>query len=172
MHSPRNPDIALASMGVYVFNARLLFEQLQRDADDPDSSHNFGKDIIPFYVKHFKTKGQSFEESRVGDIDRPAYWRDVGTLDAYWEANMDLVQVTPHLNLYDKNWPIWTWQPQSPPAKFVHDDDARRGVALDSVVSGGCIISGATIRRSMLFSDVSVHSHSIVDDSRRCPARS
>jgi len=162
---PNNPDVALASMGIYVFNASFLFEQLRRDADDPKSSHDFGKDVIPHCVKRYRTFAQNFAHSCVCEPGKPAYWRDVGTLDAYWEANMDLVQVTPHLNLYDDTWPIWTWQPQSPPAKFVFDDDDRRGQAVDSMVSGGCIISGSTVRRSMLFSGVVVHSYSLVQDS-------
>jgi glucose-1-phosphate adenylyltransferase len=159
------PDMALASMGIYVFNARFLFEQLQRDADDPKSSHDFGKDIIPHCVRRYRTFAQSFVDSHVGDIDKPPYWRDVGTLDAYWEANMDLVHVTPQLNLYDNNWPIWTWQPQQPPGKFVLDDDDRRGMAVDSMISGGCIVSGSTVRRTMLFSGVYVHSFSLIEDS-------
>ena len=159
------PDMALASMGIYVFNARFLFEQLQRDADDPKSSHDFGKDIIPHCVRRYRTFAQSFVDSHVGDIDKPPYWRDVGTLDAYWEANMDLVHVTPQLNLYDNNWPIWTWQPQQPPGKFVFDDDDRRGMAVDSMISGGCIVSGSTVRRTMLFSGVYVHSFSLIEDS-------
>jgi glucose-1-phosphate adenylyltransferase len=162
---PGRPDTALASMGIYVFNARFLFEQLQRDADDPRSGHDFGKDVIPHCVKRYRSFAQNFAESHVGDPGKEPYWRDVGTLDAYWEANMDLVQVTPHLNLYDDNWPIWTWQPQSPPGKFVFDDDGRRGMAVDSTVSGGCIVSGATVRRSMLFSGVHVHSFSLIEDS-------
>jgi glucose-1-phosphate adenylyltransferase len=157
--------MALASMGIYVFNARFLFEQLQRDADDPKSSHDFGKDVIPHCVKRYRTFAQSFVDSHVGDIDKPPYWRDVGTLDAYWEANMDLVHVTPQLNLYDNNWPIWTWQPQQPPGKFVFDDDDRRGMAVDSMISGGCIVSGSTVRRTMLFSGVTVHSFSLIEDS-------
>lgn len=162
---PGKPDVALASMGVYVFNARFLFEQLSRDADDPKSSHDFGKDIIPHCVKRYRTFAQSFADSCVQEPGKPAYWRDVGTLDAYWSANMDLVQVTPELNLYDDSWPIWTWQEQRPPAKFVFDDETRRGSAIDSTVSGGCIISGATVRRSMLFSGVHIHSYTQVEDS-------
>ncbi len=158
-------SMALASMGIYVFNARFLFEQLQRDADDPKSSHDFGKDVIPHCVKRYRTFAQSFADSHVGDIEKSPYWRDVGTLDAYWEANMDLVQVTPQLNLYDNNWPIWTWQPQQPPGKFVFDDDDRRGTAVDSMVSGGCIVSGSTVRRSMLFTGVHVHSYSLIEES-------
>jgi glucose-1-phosphate adenylyltransferase len=164
-HMPDNPDMALASMGVYVFNARFLFEQLLRDADDPKSGHDFGKDVIPHCVKRYRTFAQNFAESCVMEPDKPTYWRDVGTLDAYWAANMDLVQVTPDLNLYDESWPIWTWQQQSPPAKFVFNDDNRRGQAVDSMVSGGCIISGATVRKSMLFSGVRVHSYSLIEDS-------
>jgi glucose-1-phosphate adenylyltransferase len=162
---PGKPDTALASMGIYVFNAAFLFEQLQRDADEPHSSHDFGKDLIPHCVNRYRTFAQSFADSHVGEADKPPYWRDVGTLDAYWEANMDLVKVLPQLNLYDDDWPIWTWQPQSPPAKFVFDFEGRRGSALDSMVSGGCIISGSTVRRSMLFSGVHVHSHSLIEDS-------
>lgn len=164
-HMPGNPDVALASMGIYVFNARFLFEQLLRDADDPKSSHDFGKDVIPHCVKRYRTYAQNFADSCVVEPGKSAYWRDVGTLDAYWEANMDLVQVTPQLNLYGDDWPIWTWQPQSPPAKFVFDDDTRRGAAIDSMVSGGCIVSGATLRRTMLFSGVHIHSYSTVDNS-------
>ncbi len=164
-HMPGNPKVALASMGIYVFNARFLFEQLLRDADDPNSSHDFGKDVIPHCVKRYRTYTQNFADSCVGDPGKPAYWRDVGTVDAYWRANMDLVQVTPQLNLYDQNWPIWTWQPQDPPAKFVFDDDARRGTAIDSMVSGGCIVSGSMLKRSMLFSCVHTHSYSMVEDS-------
>jgi glucose-1-phosphate adenylyltransferase len=162
---PGQPDRALASMGIYVFNAAFLFEQLQRDADDPRSSHDFGKDLIPHCVKRYRTFAHSFCDSHVGQAGKPCYWRDVGTLDAYWEANMDLVHVTPQLNLYDHHWPIWTWQPQLPSAKFVFDYNGRRGMALDSMVSGGCIISGATVRGSLLFSGVHVHSHSLIEDS-------
>jgi glucose-1-phosphate adenylyltransferase len=162
---PDQPDLALASMGIYVFNADFLFKELQRDAEDPESSHDFGKDLIPHCVKNYRTFAQSFRDSHVGEAGKPPYWRDVGTLEAYWEANMDLVHVTPQLSLYDSSWPIWTWQPQLPPAKFVFDYDGRRGMALDSMVCGGCIISGSTVRRSLLFSGVHVHSHSLLEDS-------
>ena len=162
---PGHPDMALASMGIYIFNARFLFEQLQRDADDPKSSHDFGKDVIPHCVKRYRTFAHSFSDSHIGEVGKPPYWRDVGTLDAFWEANMDLVQVIPQLNLYDENWPIWTWQPQMPPAKFVFDDDSRRGAAVDSMIAGGCIVSGSTIRRTMLFSGVYLHSFSVIEDS-------
>jgi glucose-1-phosphate adenylyltransferase len=162
---PGRPDMAMASMGIYVFNARFLFELLLRDADDPKSKHDFGRDIIPHCVRRYRTYAQNFADSCVSEPGKPAYWRDVGTLDAYWKANMDLVQVTPHLNLYDDYWPIWTWQPQNPPAKFVFDENTRRGTAIDSMVAGGCIVSGATVRRTMLFSDVHIHSFSVIEDS-------
>ena len=168
-HMPGDPDKALASMGIYVFNADFLCAELQRDADDPTSSHDFGKDIIPHCVERYRTYAQNFAESSVRERGKPAYWRDVGTLDAYWAANLDLIQVTPDLNLYSENWPIWTWQPQTPPAKFVFDDDTRRGQAVDSMVAGGCIISGATVRRSMLFSGVRMHSFATVEDSMVLP---
>ncbi|WP_180127439.1 glucose-1-phosphate adenylyltransferase [Rhodoferax sp. BLA1] len=155
----------MVSMGIYVFNADFLYAQLQRDADDPNSSHNFCQDVIPHCVRQHRVYAQNYADSRVGDLDKPAYWRDVHSLDAYWTANMDLVQVTPHLNLYDNEWPIWTWQPHSPPAKFVHDEPGRQGTALDSLVACGCIISGATVRRSMLFSDVRIHNHCLVEDA-------
>lgn len=162
---PGHPEVALASMGIYVFNRRFLCEQLQRDADDLHSSHDFGKDVIPHCVEHYRSYAHNFADLRVGDVDKPPYWRDVGTLDAYWEANMDLLHVSPQLNLYDDSWPIWTWQPQVPPAKFVHDEDTRRGLAMDSLVAGGAIISGATVRRTMLFYGVHVHSHALIEDS-------
>ncbi len=166
---PGDPTKALASMGIYVFNVNFLIEQLLRDADDPKSSHDFGKDVIPHCVKRYRSFAQNFSESCVSEPGKPAYWRDVGTLEAYWAANMDLIQVTPDLNLYSDNWPIWTWQPQTPPAKFVFDDDARRGHAVDSMVSGGSIISGAVVRRSMLFSSVHVHSYASIEDSLLLP---
>jgi glucose-1-phosphate adenylyltransferase len=164
--TPGNPDLALASMGVYVFNTNFLYEQLVRDADDKNSSHDFGKDIIPHLVSaNYRVFAQSFEESCVNLNGEVPYWRDVGTIDAYWEANMELTKVTPALNMYDQEWPIWTYQEQLPPAKFVFDDTTRRGMAVDSLVSGGCIISGACVRNSLLFSNVHVHSYSNVEDS-------
>jgi len=163
---PGNSDMALASMGVYVFNTRFLYEQLVRDADDKNSSHDFGKDIIPHLVSaHYRVFAQSFEDSCVNLNGEVPYWRDVGTIDAYWEANMELTKVTPALNMYDQEWPIWTYQEQLPPAKFVFDDSTRRGMAVDSLVSGGCIISGAYVRNSLLFSNVHVHSYSNVEES-------
>ena len=162
---PGNPDKALVSMGIYIFNAHFLYEQLIRDADERLSSHDFGKDIIPYLVSRYRVVAHQFSDSCVCKPGGLSYWRDVGTVDAYWEANMELTKVTPDLNLYDKNWPIWTYQEQLPPAKFIFDDDDRRGMAIDSMVSGGCIISGATIRRSLLFSNVRVNSFSEVTDS-------
>ena len=141
-----------------------------RDADDKHSSHDFGKDLIPHMVSKYRVYAQSFEHSSVGMEDGHApYWRDVGTIDAYWEANMELTKVIPDLNMYDREWPIWTHQEQLPPAKFVFDEDDRRGNAIDSLVSGGCIISGSTVRRSLLFSDVRVDSYCTIEDSVLLP---
>ena len=158
-------DHFLASMGVYVFNARFLFEQVTRDADEKSSSHDFGKDVIPHILPRYQVFAHRFADSCVGMREGKPYWRDVGTLDAYWEANMELIKVTPELNLYDTEWPIWTFQEQQPPAKFVFDEDGRRGMAIDSMVSGGCIVSGATVRRSVLFSNVRLETNSRVEDS-------
>ena len=158
------PDRALASMGVYVFNARFLYEQLIRDADDPHSSHDFGKDILPPIIGRYRVHAHRFADSCVGMPYGQPYWRDVGTLDAYWEANLDLARVTPDLNLYDRDWPVWTYQEQLPPAKFVFDGEHRRGMAVDSMVSGGCVVSGATVRRSVLFSNVRVEDGALVED--------
>jgi glucose-1-phosphate adenylyltransferase len=163
---PGQPDRVLASMGIYVFNASFLYEQLFRDAEDSSSSHDFGKDIIPRLVKEGSAVyAHRFAESCVNMVEGVPYWRDVGTIDAYWEANIALTKVTPDLNLYDKDWPIWTHQEQLPPAKFVFDDDDRRGMAIDSMVSGGCIISGSLVKRSLLFSNVHVHEHCTIEDS-------
>jgi glucose-1-phosphate adenylyltransferase len=166
---PGQPTRAMASMGVYVFNTEFLYEQLIRDSDMKLSSHDFGKDLIPYAVSRYRVFAHNFSDSCVGlkhDVpDEVPYWRDVGTIDAYWEANMELTKVTPDLNIYDEEWPIWTYQEQLPPAKFVFDDDGRRGMAIDSLVSGGNIISGAEVRRSMLFSRVRVHSFATVEDA-------
>jgi len=163
---PGRPDRALASMGIYVFNAQFLYEQLIRDADDPRSSHDFGRDVIPYSASRYRVYAHRFADSCVGaNSGGEPYWRDVGTVDAYWEANMEFTKVVPELDMYDRNWPIWTYQEQLPPAKFVFDDDDRRGMAIDSMVSGGCIISGAAVRRSLLYSDVRVESRSVVEDS-------
>ena len=159
---PGDSSKALASMGIYVFNTGFLFEQLIKDADMPSSSHDFGKDIIPSVINKYRVMAYSFQDPR---SQRQAYWRDVGTIDAFWSANLELIGVTPELNLYDETWPIWTYQEQLPPAKFIFDDDDRRGMAVDSMVSGGCIISGATVRNSLLFSNVRINSYSTVEDS-------
>jgi glucose-1-phosphate adenylyltransferase len=164
-HIPGDPSQALASMGIYVFNASFLYEQLIRDADDPNSSHDFGHDIIPHMISKYRVFAHRFSDSCVNSHDGKHYWRDVGTVDAYWEANMELTKVTPELNMYDSTWPIWTYQAQLPPAKFVFDSEDRRGKAVDSLVSGGCIISGACVSRSVLFSDVHVHSYATIEDS-------
>ncbi|MDP1995921.1 MAG: glucose-1-phosphate adenylyltransferase [Gallionella sp.] len=169
-HMPGKPDKSLASMGIYVFNTSFLFEQLMRDADDPSSGHDFGRNLVPHIVAKYRVFAQNFEQSCVGmGSDQMPYWRDAGTIDAYWEANMEMTKVIPDLNMYDQEWPIWTHQEQLPPAKFVFDDDDRRGMAIDSLVSGGCIISGSTVRRSLLFSDVRVDSHCNIEDSVLLP---
>ncbi|WP_156782083.1 glucose-1-phosphate adenylyltransferase [Acidihalobacter aeolianus] len=159
---PEKSDIALASMGVYVFNASFLYEQLVRDADMSKSNHDFGQDIIPHIIGRYRVMAFPYRDTQT---DTQAYWRDVGTVDAYWAANLELIGVTPELNLYDQDWPIWTYQEQLPPAKFVFDDDDRRGMAVDSMVSGGCIISGALIKHSLLFSNVEVDSYTVIEDS-------
>ena len=162
---PGRSDRALASMGIYVFSADFLVEQLERDAADTQSSHDFGKDLIPRLVGSAHVHAHRFENSCVNMVgDRP-YWRDVGTLDAYWEANLDLTHVVPELNLYDEAWPMLGRQPHRPPAKFVFDDAGRRGVAIDSLVSDGSIVSGALVRRSILFSNARVGEGSTVEDS-------
>lgn len=159
---PGLPGYCLASMGNYLFNTGFLYEQLIKDADTKGSSHDFGKDIIPSIIKNYRVFAQPFRDRKT---QQRAYWRDVGTLDAFWEANMELVSITPELNLYDDEWPILTHQAQLAPAKFIFDDEERRGIATDSMVSGGCLISGAKIKHSLLFSNVKVHSYAEVTDS-------
>ena len=160
---PGKPEMALASMGIYVFETQFLFEQLRRDAADPHSSRDFGKDIIPYIVRHGKAVAHPFSRSCVRSSDEAApYWRDAGTLDAYWESNLDLCDTVPGLDLYDRDWPIWTYGEIVPPAKFVHDEDGRRGRATNSLVSGGCIVSGSDISCSLLFTGVHVHSYGAV----------
>lgn len=161
---PGKPDVALASMGIYVFRTDFLNDLLARDAEDPNSAHDFGKDLIPYIVKHGKAIAHRFGQSCIrSDMESEAYWRDVGTVDAYWEANIDLTDVVPQLDLFDRNWPIWTYSEITPPAKFVHDEDGRRGKAVSSLVSGGCIVSGAELRRTLLFTGVHVHSYSQIE---------
>ncbi len=163
---PDKPDTALASMGIYVFEMKLLAEQLRRDAALKGSSRDFGKDIIPHLVTNGKAVAHRFTSSCVRSVqESEAYWRDVGTVDAYWEANIDLTDVLPALDLYDRDWPIWTYSEVTPPAKFVHDEEGRRGQAAASLVSGGCIVSGASLRRSLLFTGVRVNSYSSVDEA-------
>ena len=163
---PGKPDVSLASMGIYVFTTKFLFEQLERDAADPESTRDFGKDIIPYLVKHGKAVAHRFSDSCVrGKDETGVYWRDVGTVDAYWEANIDLTQVIPQLDMYDRDWPIWSHAEMVPPAKFVHDEDGRRGEAVSSLVSGNCIISGSHVNRSLLFTSVLARSWSRVEES-------
>jgi glucose-1-phosphate adenylyltransferase len=159
---PGRTDTALASMGIYIFNAAFLWEQLLKDADTKTSSNDFGKDIIPSVIDKYLVNAYPFLDLQSGE---QSYWRDVGTIDAYWSANMELIGVKPDLNLYDTTWPIWTYQEQTPPAKFVFDEDERRGQAVDSMISGGCVISGSTIRHSLVFSNVRVNSYTTVQDS-------
>ena len=167
---PDKPDTSLASMGIYVFATKFLIDQLQRDAADPSSSRDFGRDIIPYLVKRGGAVAHRFSRSCVRSAtEEESYWRDVGTVDAYWEANIDLTDVTPALDLYDRDWPIWTYAEIAPPAKFVHDEDGRRGEAISSLVSGGCIISGALLRRTLLFTGVHVHSYALVENALILP---
>jgi len=163
---PGKTDTALASMGIYIFNADFLFDQLIKDAETPGSSRDFGKDIIPNVIHTHNVNAYPFLDLQSGE---QSYWRDVGTIDAYWSANMELIGVDPNLNLYDNTWPIWTYQEQNPPAKFVFDDDDRRGQAVDSMVSGGCVISGSKVTHSLLFSNVRVNSYSEIKDSLILP---
>ena len=159
---PGKPDLCLASMGNYVFNTEFLYEQVIKDADTPGTQHDFGRNIIPSIIKDYRVYAYPFRDPETG---RQAYWRDVGTLDAFWEANIELVSVTPQLNVYDRDWPVFTHQLQAPPAKFVFDDPDRRGEAIQSMVSSGCIISGASVRNSLIFSRSRVESHSSVTSS-------
>jgi glucose-1-phosphate adenylyltransferase len=166
---PENPtptygktDTCLASMGNYVFNTHFLYEQVIKDADDPKTSHDFGRNIIPNIIEKYSVHAYPMRDPKTG---AQAYWRDVGTLDGYYDANMELVSVSPEFNIYDRQWPIFTHQMQAPPAKFVFNDDDRRGMAVDSMVSGGCVISGASLSGSLLFSNSHVHSYSSVEDS-------
>jgi glucose-1-phosphate adenylyltransferase len=163
---PGKPEVALCSMGIYVFDTKFLVEELHRDAADPNSSHDFGKDIIPNIVKQGKAVAHHFSKSCVlSSAEAHVYWRDVGTVDAYWAANIDLTDIVPDLDLYDNNWPIWTYGEITPPAKFVHDEDGRRGSAVSSLVSGGCIVSGAALSRSLLFTGVRINSYSRVHEA-------
>jgi len=168
-HMPGDKTQALASMGIYIFNAQFLYEELARDAADPNSTKDFGGDIIPYLISRARVYAHRFSESCVGAKNGFYYWRDVGTVDAYWEANMELTRVTPELNMYDNNWPIWTYQEQVPPAKFVFNDEGRTGKATDSIVSGGCLISGSCVTSSVLFSNVRVHSYCDIEGAVLLP---
>src|SRR5208283_3945422 len=160
---PGRPDTALTSMGLYVFDARYLFDRLREDAADSTSTHDFGRDLIPRLVLGAKAVAHPFERSCVrSDAEAQPYWRDVGTLDSYFAANIDLTDIVPDLDLFDRDWPIWTYGEMTAPAKFVHDEDGRRGAAFSSVIAGGSIISGATLRRSLVFTGVRVHSYADV----------
>ena len=167
---PGKPGVSLASMGIYVFDAQHLFAALEKDAATPGSSRDFGKDVIPAMVAEGQAVAHPFGMSCVkSSPEAPAYWRDVGTVEAYWAANLDLTNTIPELDMYDRDWPIWTYQEQLPPAKFVFNDDGRRGMAVDSLVSGGCIISGGSVNRSVLFSKVHIHSYAEVDEAVLLP---
>ena len=159
---PGKPGTTLASMGNYVFNTEFLFDQLEKDAAQDGSSGDFGNDIIPKIIESHKVYAFPFKDP---DSEKQPYWRDVGTLDSFWEANMELVEPEPHLDMYDESWPIWTYQEQTAPAKFVYDKGARRGIAIDSTVSGGVIVSGSTVKRSLLFSKVKVNSYCTIEES-------
>ena len=162
---PDKPDYALASMGIYVFETRFLMEQLRRDAATEGSSRDFGKDIIPYIVQHGSAWAHRFPRSCVRSTNEEnAYWRDVGTVDAYWKANIDLCDVQPQLDLYDRDWPIWTFAEITPPAKFVHDFDGRRGSAVNSLVSGDCIVSGGHLNKTLLSTGSRVHSYSELNE--------
>jgi glucose-1-phosphate adenylyltransferase len=160
---PDDPDMALASMGIYVFDWKFLRDLLIKDAEDPNSSNDFGNDLIPDIVKNGKAMAHRFDESCVRAEGAPAYWKDVGTVDAFWQAHIDLTNFTPELDLWDKDWPIWTYNESVPPAKFIHDERDRRGMAISSMVSGGCIISGTEVRNSVLFTNVHTNSYAVLD---------
>jgi len=163
---PGRTDAALASMGIYLFRTDFLVEVLTADARNEASKHDFGRDILPAIYAEHRLMACPFNDLQSGG---QGYWRDVGTVDAYWEANLELVRVTPPLNLYDRDWPVWTYQEQLPPAKFVFDDEDRRGMAIDSMVSAGCVVSGALVRRSLLSNNVRVNSYTLIEDSVLLP---
>ena len=167
--TPEDPDKALASMGIYVFNWAFLRDLLLRDAENEASSHDFGNDLIPDIVKNGKAMAHRFDESCVREEGAPAYWKDVGTVDAFWQAHIDLTNFTPDLDLWDRNWPIWTYNEATPPAKFIHDERDRRGMAISSMVSGGCIISGTEVRNSVLFTNVHTNSYAVLDHAVLLP---
>lgn len=158
---PGHPDLALASMGIYVFRRDFLIDLLLKDAADTDSDHDFGKNLIPYVVKNGKAVAHRFSDSCVmTGTEKQPYWRDVGTVDAFWQANLDLTEFEPELDIYSQDWPIWTYSELTPPAKFIHDEEGRRGSAVSSMVSGGCIVSGANVIQSLLFTGVHCRSYS------------
>jgi glucose-1-phosphate adenylyltransferase len=158
---PGQPDRALASMGIYIFETKFLLDLLRRDQADAASEHDFGKNLIPYVVRHGKAVAHQFSQSCVmTGTEKEPYWRDVGTIDAFWQANIDLTQFEPALDLYSQDWPVWTYAELTPPAKFVHNEDGRRGMAVSSMVSGGCVVSGAAVAESLLFTGVHVRSYS------------
>lgn len=167
---PDDPDMALASMGIYVFDWKFLRDLLQRDAENPNSSNDFGNDLIPEIVKNGKAMAHRFDDSCVRAEGAPAYWKDVGTVDAFWQAHIDLTNFTPELDLWDREWPIWTYNQSVPPAKFIHDERDRRGMAISSMVSGGCIISGTEVRNSVLFTNVHTNSYAVLDHAVLLPS--
>jgi glucose-1-phosphate adenylyltransferase len=167
--TPEDPDMALASMGIYVFNWKFLRDLLLKDAGNPDSSNDFGNDLIPDIVANGKAVAHRFDESCVRDDNAPAYWKDVGTVDAFWQAHIDLTNFTPDLDLWDRDWPIWTYNEAVPPAKFIHDERDRRGMAISSMVSGGCIVSGTEVRNSVLFTNVHTNSYAVLDHAVLLP---
>ncbi len=167
---PGNEDVSLASMGIYIFTAQYLYDLLDADIANPGSSHDFGKDVIPLVVAEGRAVAHPFSMSCVSSTpDAAPYWRDVGTIDAFWEANLDLASVTPELDIYDTSWPIWTSQRQLPPAKFVQDADGKHGQAINTMVSGGCIVSGSVVSNSVLFSSVRIHSYCTIDQAVLLP---
>ncbi|MEO1152888.1 MAG: glucose-1-phosphate adenylyltransferase [Pseudomonadota bacterium] len=168
--TPDDPTVTLASMGIYIFNWPFLRDLLRGDAADSNSSHDFGKDLIPDIVKNGKAMAHRFDDSCVrAGPDTPSYWRDVGTVDAFWQANIDLTDFTPELDLWDRTWPIWTYSEGVPPAKFIHDEEDRRGMAISSMIAGGCIISGTEVRNSLLFTQVHTNSYATLDHAVLLP---
>ncbi|WP_417605184.1 glucose-1-phosphate adenylyltransferase [Primorskyibacter flagellatus] len=171
LEKPDNPPTipgddanSLASMGIYVFNWDFLRDLLIRDSEDSNSSHDFGHDLIPDIVKNGKAMAHLFSDSCItSGLEEEPYWRDVGTIDAFWSANIDLTDFTPKLDIYDNSWPIWTYSEITPPAKFIHDEADRRGLAVSSLISGGCIVSGSEVRNSLLFTGVRTHSYSALE---------
>jgi len=164
---PGKPHVALASMGIYVFDARFLLDLLQRDAGVSESSHDFGKDVIPTAIREASVYAYPFRD--LYEPGKQGYWRDVGTVDAYWRSNLELTDVLPELDLYDNRWPIWTHAEQVPPAKFILDKPGERGAAVDSIVSGGCIVSGASVRRSVLFVNARIEPGSDIENTLLLP---